>query len=142
MEYQLTDLELQAWAILEWMKVRSWPNQPSRDIPSMATLIRLGLVTEDYCEDENSPNYLAWTMMITDKGKEEFKRLSVLIRIYTYIRASCDFEASELIKTELSIDQLPEFLVHKNEKIREAAITALEAHGFAGNKSTVVDHSI
>jgi len=142
MEYQLTNLEFQAWAILEWMKVRLWPKQPSKDIPTVATLIRLGLVEEVYCEDENDPNYLAWTMKITEKGKDEFEQLDVLIRIYTYIRASFDFEASELIKKELPIDQLPEFLAHRNRKIREAAKLTLEAHRFAGEKSGVVDHFI
>lgn len=120
----LTDLELQAWAMMSWMGKRPWPTRPSRDVESISKLIELGLVVERPLEGDGDPRG-EWEIILTKKGNT-FDLLPVLVQIHTHIRCGAWFEAGYLIKTNLPAEELPEFLVHPSAPIREAAKVAIE----------------
>lgn len=144
----LTDLELQAWAMMVWLERRLLPTQPSRSSGSISRLMELGLVEERPVGDDNNPRG-EWEIRLTKKGST-FNLLPVLTRIRTHIRCSAWWEAADLIKTELSIEQLPEFISHANPHIRKAAKVAIgckpqESKGkylSLGGKSSASSHII
>jgi len=122
----LTDLELQVWCMASWLSDRPWPDQPSEGSEAIARLIELGLVSERFEKTKEDPDGI-WRYGVTREGKK-FDEIDVLVRIHTYIRCGLLTDAGILIGS-LAEEELPEFLVHGDVRLRRCARRRMRACG-------------